>query len=235
MSNFEQLKKEAYEANLLLPKHNIVYFTWGNVSVYCAKENVIAIKPSGIAYEVLTADDIVVLDMDGTVIEGNLKPSSDLATHLHLYKSFKDLRAVVHTHSAWACGWAQAGRDLPCFGTTHADCFYGTVPCTRALRDEEIQSEYELATGKVITETFQTRKIHPLAVPGVLVKHHGPFTWGKTSQKAVENAVTLEIISQMNAVTLIANPHAEDVSPTLLDKHYYRKHGENAYYGQSDS
>ncbi len=233
MSDFEQLKKEAYEVNMLLPQYNIVYFTWGNVSIYNAQKNVVAIKPSGVAYNVLKPDDIVVVDMDGMTIEGNLKPSSDLVTHLHLYKSFENVRSVVHTHSAWACGWAQSGKDMPCLGTTHADCFYGSVPCTRALCDEEIHGEYELATGKVITETFKTRSLDPLAVPGVLVKHHGPFTWAESANKAVENAATLEIIAHMNAVTMLANPQAEEVSPSLLDKHYYRKHGEHAYYGQS--
>ncbi len=232
MSTFDKLKQEAYEANMLLPKYKIVYFTWGNVSVYSTEDNALAIKPSGVAYEVLKPEDIVVVGMSGEVIEGDLQPSSDLLTHIELYKNFADVRAVVHTHSAWACGWAQAGKDLPCLGTTHADCFYGSVPCTRALEDTEIQGEYERETGRVIVETFETRALDPLAVPGVLVKHHGPFTWAQSARKAVENAATLEIIAHMNAVTLLANPQPQPVNRTLLDKHYYRKHGAHAYYGQ---
>lgn len=232
MSSFDDLRREAYEANAALPKLGIVYFTWGNVSVFDPGRGAVAIKPSGVAYEKLRAEDIVVTDLHGKILECALNPSSDLQTHLELYKNFEGLRAVVHTHSLWACGWAQAGLDIPCLGTTHADCFYGPIPCTRALSDAEIQTDYELNTGKVIAETFRARGIDPLAVPGVLVKNHGPFAWAQSASKAVENAATLEIVANMSAVSLQINPAAKAVPQALADKHYFRKHGKDAYYGQ---
>ncbi|AXI38212.1 L-ribulose-5-phosphate 4-epimerase [Bacillaceae bacterium ZC4] len=228
----EQLKQEVLEANLGLPKYRLVTFTWGNVSAIDRKSGLVVIKPSGVEYEKLTINDLVVVDLDGNVVEGNLKPSSDTKTHIVLYKNFKDIGSIVHTHSTWATTWAQAKLDLPACGTTHADTFYGSVPCTRSLTQDEVQDDYELKTGQVIVETFQEREINPIEVPSVLVGSHGPFSWGENARKALENAVILEETCKMAFATLVLNPKTSSIEQYLLDKHYLRKHGENAYYGQ---
>lgn len=228
----EQLKKEVFEANMLLPKYHLITFTWGNVSAIDREKDLIVIKPSGVEYDTMSADDMVVCDMDGKVIEGHYKPSSDLMTHLELYRCFPDIGGVVHTHSQNVTSWAQAGKDIPALGTTHGDYFYGSIPCTRKMTPAEIAGEYELNTGKVIVETFQERKIDPDQIPGVLVHSHGPFTWGKDAKEAVHNAVILEELSAMALKTKIINPDVEDMQQELLDKHYLRKHGPGAYYGQ---
>ncbi|WP_088052448.1 L-ribulose-5-phosphate 4-epimerase [Virgibacillus dakarensis] len=228
----ENLKKEVLEANLGLPKHGLVTFTWGNVSGIDRESGLVVIKPSGVEYDKLTVDSLVVVDLDGNTVEGDLKPSSDTKTHLVLYKSFKEIGGVVHTHSTWATSWAQATMDLPAFGTTHADTFYGSIPCTRNLIKEEINQDYELETGNVIVETFNERNIDPNAVPSALVYSHGPFAWGKNAGKALENAVVLEEISKMAYYTLTLNANVSTIEQQLLDKHYLRKHGKYAYYGQ---
>lgn len=229
---YNLLKERVLEANLLLPKHHLITFTWGNVSEIDRELGVIAIKPSGVDYENMTSDDIVIVDLEGTVIEGHLKPSSDLMTHLELYKSFKDIGGVVHTHSRNATSFAQAGRDIVALGTTQADYFYGNVPCTRQMTPAEISKDYELNTGKVIVETFVEREINPNDVPGCLVYSHGPFVWGTDCFNAVHNAVVLEEVALMNMNTERLNPSIERMQQELLDKHYLRKHGANAYYGQ---
>ena len=226
----EKLKEEVLKANLLLPKHNLVTFTWGNVSAIDRKSGLIVIKPSGVEYDEMKASDMVVVDLEGNVVEGKLRPSSDTPTHIELYKAFPDIGGVVHTHSRWATSFAQAGLEIRPMGTTHADYFYGPIPCTRSLTDEEIQGEYEKNTGTVIIETF--KGIEPIAVPGVLVRNHGPFAWGKDAANAVHNAVVMEEVAFMNYHAMTLRPDAPCVSQTLLDKHYYRKHGKNAYYGQ---
>ena len=232
----EQLIKEMNErvfaANLALPDAGLVKLTWGNVSEIDRETGIVVIKPSGVPYGQMKADDMVVTDLEGHVLAGVLKPSSDLETHLELYKAFKEINSVVHTHSKNAVMWAQAGRGIPAYGTTHADTFYGVVPCTRQLTSKEVESAYELETGKVIIETFTKEKIDPMAVPGVLVYGHGPFTWGKTPQKAVENSIVLDEIAEMAEVTEIVNKNILPIPQYLLDKHYFRKHGVNAYYGQ---
>ncbi|WP_428909919.1 L-ribulose-5-phosphate 4-epimerase [Niallia sp. Krafla_26] len=228
----EKLKEEVLEANLGLPKYDLVTFTWGNVSGIDRESGLVVIKPSGIEYDKLTAKDLVVVDLDGNIVEGDLNPSSDTKTHLVLYKNFPDIGGVVHTHSTWATSWSQATRDLPALGTTHADTFYGTVPCTRNLTKEEIESDYELETGNLIVETFKERGIDPNAVPAALVYSHGPFVWGKNAKKALENAVVLEEVCKMNFNTLHLSPKIPSMDQNLLDKHYLRKHGKNAYYGQ---
>jgi len=225
----EELKQKVFEANLNLVKHGLVIFTWGNVSAIDRKSGLVAIKPSGIAYDVMKPSDMVVLDLKGEVVGGNLKPSSDAATHLILYRQFENIGGVVHTHSEWATSWAQAGRDIPALGTTHADYFYGDIPCTRSLTDEEINRDYETETGNVIIERFN--ELNPDKIPGVIVKNHGPFSWGKNAEDAVHNAVVLEEVAKMAFRTLILNPDSS-MSKTILDKHYLRKHGKNAYYGQ---
>ncbi len=225
----DQLKQSVFEANLNLLKHGLVLFTWGNVSGIDREKELVVIKPSGISYHDMKPEDMVVVNMDGRVIEGNLNPSSDTATHLFLYKAFPNVGAVVHTHSTWATAWAQAGKAIPALGTTHADYFYGPIPCTRKLREEEVSSAYEANTGHVITETFTN--INPEAVPGVLVNNHGPFAWGKNPEEAVYHAKVLEEVAKMAFLTLLANPSAT-IDQFLLDKHYTRKHGGNAYYGQ---
>ena len=231
--SYSEIKKIVYEANMELPKLDLVIFTWGNVSQVDRDKNVMAIKPSGVDYDNLKPEDIVILDLEsGKVIEGNLNPSSDTDTHLLLYQNFEALGGIVHTHSTWAVSWAQACRDLPAYGTTHADTFYGNVPATRKLTNEEIHSEYEKNTGKVIIETFEKREIDPLAVPGVLVSGHGPFTFGENAEKAVHNAKVLEECCRMATLTELANPKINRIEQGLLDKHYMRKHGPNAYYGQ---
>ncbi len=229
---YNLLKERVLEANLLLPKHHLITFTWGNVSEIDRELGVVAIKPSGVDYENMTSDDIVIVDLEGTVIEGHLKPSSDLMTHLELYKSFKDIGGVVHTHSRNATSFAQAGRDIVALGTTQADYFYGNVPCTRQMTPAEISKDYELNTGKVIVETFVEREINPNDVPGCLVYSHGPFVWGTDCFNAVHNAVVLEEVALMNMNTERLNPSIERMQQELLDKHYLRKHGANAYYGQ---
>ena len=229
----EELKERVLKANLLLPELDLVKFTWGNVSEIDREKGIIAIKPSGVDYENLTADDIVLVDLDGNIVEGKLRPSSDTATHIELYKTFSDIGGVVHTHSEWAVSWAQSGRGIPCYGTTHADCFYGEIPCTREMTDEEIESAYEKNTGIVIAETFMKRNIDPMAVPGVLCVNHGPFSWGKNGHDAVHNAAVLETVAEMATKTELLNPSVKPVKQAILDKHYFRKHGKNAYYGQN--
>ena len=227
----KDLKEKVLEANLMLPEYGLVTFTWGNVSEIDREQGLIAIKPSGVSYKTMTADDIVILDLDGNVVEGRLRPSSDAPTHVVLYKAFPSVGGIVHTHSSWATSWAQAGKDIPCFGTTHADYFYGPIPCARALTEEEINTEYEKNTGLVIAETFRDRD--PMAVPAVLCVNHGPFSWGKDSFEAVHNAVVLEEVAKMAARALKINPDAAPAPQTIMDKHYFRKHGANAYYGQN--
>lgn len=228
----QEMKQRVFEANLALPKAGLVKLTWGNVSEINRDLGIIVIKPSGVDYQTMKQEDMVVTDLDGNLIEPGLKPSSDLATHVELYKQFPKINSVVHTHSKNAVMWAQAGRDIPSYGTTHADTFYGPVPCTRQLTDEEIDRAYELETGKVIVETFKEQEIDPLAVPGVLVYGHGPFTWGETPKKAVENSIVLDEIAEMAFITENINQTIQPIPQYLLDKHYFRKHGANAYYGQ---
>lgn len=228
----EKLKKEVYEANMLLPEYNLITFTWGNVSGIDQDSGYVVIKPSGVKYEELSPDTMIVIDLEGNIIEGDLNPSSDTATHLELYKGFTDIKGIVHTHSPWAVSFAQAGIDIPIAGTTQADYFYGSIPVTRAMKTEEIVEEYEKQTGTLIIETFKEREINPNQVPGVLVNDHGPFTWGDTPVNAVHNAVVLEQVAEMTYHTLQLNPTDNKMSQELLDKHYLRKHGKNAYYGQ---
>ncbi len=228
----EKLKQEVLEANLMLPQHNLVTFTWGNVSGIDRGSNLVVIKPSGVPYSELKAEDLVVTDLDGNIVEGNLNPSSDTPTHLALYRAFPEIGGIVHTHSPWATSWAQAGRRIPALGTTHADYFYGEVPCTRKLTEDEVNRAYELETGNVIIETIQQEGIDPKALPGILVTGHAPFCWGKDAANAVHNAVVLEEVAKMALHTLQLNPDVEWIDQYLLDKHYLRKHGANAYYGQ---
>lgn len=227
-----QLKQEVLEANLQLPKHGLVTFTWGNVSGIDREKGLVVIKPSGVPYENLKIEDLVVLDLEGNVVEGTLRPSSDTPTHLALYKAFTEIGGIVHTHSPWATSWAQAGRPIPALGTTHADYFYGEIPCTRSLNQEEIEQAYELETGNVIIETFEQNNLDPVAIPGVLVKNHAPFSWGKNADQAVHNAVVLEEVAKMALQTYQLNPNQGVIDQFLLDKHYLRKHGAKAYYGQ---
>jgi L-ribulose-5-phosphate 4-epimerase len=228
----EVLKQKVLKANLLLPLHGLVSFTWGNVSGIDREQNLVVIKPSGVPYDQLKEGDLVVLDLNGNIIEGNLRPSSDTSTHLALYKTFSTIGGVVHTHSPWATSWAQSGRSIPALGTTHADYFYGTIPITREMTKEEINGDYELETGKVITETFLSQNINPMFVPGVLVRNHGPFSWGKDADNAVHNAVVLEEVAKIAFTSFQLNQNVSSISQTLLEKHFYRKHGTNAYYGQ---
>ena len=226
----EELKKAVYEANMLLPKHGLVTFTWGNVSQIDRETGYFAIKPSGVDYDKLTPDDMVIMDLEGNKIEGRYNPSSDTPTHLELYKAFPNIGGVVHTHSPWATSWAQAGRGIPCYGTTHADYMYGEIPCVRCLTKEEIEGAYEKNTGLLIVDYFKDKDYE--AVPAVLCKNHGPFTWGKDGQEAVHNAVVLEEVAKMAARCEMINPQVKPAPQELQDKHYYRKHGANAYYGQ---
>ncbi|KAF1296236.1 L-ribulose-5-phosphate 4-epimerase [Enterococcus sp. JM4C] len=228
----EQLKEEVFQANLELPKHGLIKYTWGNVSGIDREQGLFVIKPSGVSYDNMTASDMVVCDLEGNVVEGKLNPSSDTPTHAVLYQKFPEVGGIVHTHSTWATAWAQAGLDVPAMGTTHADTFYGTVPCARFLTQEEIDRGYETETGHVIVETFKERGIEPLEVPGVLLHGHGPFTWGKTPSSAVMNAVVLDEVCQTNYVARQLNSYAEVLPQRVLDKHYLRKHGKDAYYGQ---
>ena len=226
----KKLKKEVLAANLLLPKHGLVTFTWGNVSGIDRKRGLVVIKPSGVPYEGMTVEDMVVVDLDGKVVEGKWKPSSDTATHLELYKAFPNIGGVVHTHSRWATTFAQAGMAIPAMGTTQGDYFYGDIPCTRPMTDDEIGGEYEKETGKVIVETFAEKSADD--IPGVLVMSHGPFAWGKTAAEAVHNAVVMEEVAFMDWHALMLNPEHRGMQQSLLDRHYLRKHGANAYYGQ---
>lgn len=231
----EELKADVYQANMLLKDYGLVVLTWGNVSAIDREKGFVVIKPSGVPYETMSADDMVVLDLDGNVIEGKLNPSSDTPTHIELYKRFKDINSVVHTHSAWATSFAQAGREINAYGTTHADFANRSVPCTRGLTKDEVNGEYELNTGKVIAECFENNNINPLDCPAVLVHRHGPFCWGKNCFKAVENALILEEVAKMAFRTeeiAAVEKKQVGIEQYLLDKHYNRKHGKNAYYGQ---
>lgn len=228
----EDLKQKVLEANLLLPKYGLVVFTWGNVSGIDRENGLVVIKPSGVDYDIMKADDMVVTDLDGNVVEGKLKPSSDLATHLEFYKHFKDIGGVVHTHSVNAVAWAQAGKDIPALGTTHGDYFYGQIPCTRLMTENEIKDNYELNTGKVVVEEFEKRHVDPNQMPGVLVHSHGPFTWGKDPFDAVHNSVVLDTLAKMALKTITINGDVDSMQRELLDKHFLRKHGPGAYYGQ---
>lgn len=228
----EQLKKTVFQANLELPRQGLIKYTWGNVSAIDRETNLFVIKPSGVDYKTMQASDMVVCDLDGNIVEGTLNPSSDMPTHAVLYRHFPEIGGIVHTHSTWATTWAQAGLDLPAMGTTHADTFYGTVPCARFLTKEEIDQGYEEQTGELIAATFKERQIKPMEVPGVLLHGHGPFTWGKDADSAVMNAVVLEEVAKMNLFTRQLNSFAEELPQAILDKHYLRKHGKNAYYGQ---
>lgn len=229
---FEELKERVYRANMELPKYGLVTFTWGNVSEIDRKSGYFAIKPSGVDYDRLNPEDMVIMDLLGNKIEGRYNPSSDTATHIELYKAFAGIGGVVHTHSPWATSWAQAGRGIPCYGTTHADYLYGEVPCVRNLTKEEIQEAYEWNTGVLIADDFEAKGLDYVAMPAVLCKNHGPFTWGKDAHEAVHNAVVLEEVAKMAARCEMINPQNVSAPQELQDKHYYRKHGANAYYGQ---
>ncbi|NLJ90746.1 MAG: L-ribulose-5-phosphate 4-epimerase [Clostridiales bacterium] len=229
----EKLKQQVYEANMELPKRGLVTYTWGNVSGIDRETGYFVIKPSGVDYDLLKPEDMVVMDLEGNQIEGKYKPSSDTPTHIELYKAFKDIGGIVHTHSPWATSFAQAKKSIPCYGTTHADYFYGEIPCARSLTKEEIESEYEKNTGLVIIETFKEKDIDPVFMPGVLCSNHGPFTWGKDAAEAVHNAVVLEEVAKMALRTLTLTPDIESIPQVLLDKHFLRKHGKDAYYGQN--
>lgn len=228
----EALRKAVYAANMELPQRGLVTYTWGNVSGIDRQQGLVVIKPSGVSYEELTPDKLVVLDLNGSVVEGDLNPSSDTKTHLELYKAFPALGGVVHTHSPYAVAWAQAGEDIPCYGTTHADYFYGPVPCARGLTREELDEDYEKNTGKVIVETFRAQNIDPVHVPAVICRSHGPFTWGKTAAEAVYHAVVLEEVAKMALLTRQVKRDAEPAPTHVVEKHFMRKHGPNAYYGQ---
>jgi len=228
----EKLKREVYEANLDLVSKGMVIYTWGNVSGIDRDKELVVIKPSGVEYDEMTAEDMVIVDFDGVVVEGKYKPSSDTPTHLVLYKTYPELGGVVHTHSTWGVTFAQAGMAIPAFGTTHADYFYGDIPCTRDLTEKEIQEAYELNTGNVIVETIGSN--NPLDIPGIVVKSHGPFAWGKSPAGSVYNAVVLDKVAEMAYNTMTLNAAASRVDQFLLDKHYFRKHGANAYYGQDN-
>lgn len=230
----ESLKKAVYEANMELPKRGLVTYTWGNVSGIDRETGYFVIKPSGVDYETMTSEDMVVMDLNGNKIEGKYKPSSDTPTHIELYKKYPEIGGIVHTHSTWATSWAQACRSIPLYGTTHADYFYGSIPCARSLTPEEINGEYEKNTGLVIIETFEDKGINPMHIPGVLCANHGPFTWGKDASEAVHNAVVLEEVAKMSCYTESINKHVQPAPQTIADKHFLRKHGENAYYGQKN-
>ena len=228
----EELKQKVYEANMLLPEYQLITFTWGNVSAIDRETGCFVIKPSGVEYDKLKAEDMVVMDLEGNKIEGRYNPSSDTATHLELYKAFPDMGGIVHTHSTWATSWAQAGRAIPCYGTTHADYIYGEIPRVRNLTKEEIDEAYEKNTGLLIVEEFKDKEY--MAVPAVLCKNHGVFTWGKDAKDAVHNAVVAEEVAKMAAIAEMISPKIEEAPQELQDKHYFRKHGANAYYGQKE-
>ncbi|MBC1490789.1 L-ribulose-5-phosphate 4-epimerase [Listeria booriae] len=228
----EDLKEEVFQANLELPERGLIKYTWGNVSAFDKASQCFVIKPSGVGYAEMKASDMVVVDLDNHVVEGDLNPSSDTPTHAVLYRNFPEIGGIVHTHSTWATIWAQAGLDVPAMGTTHADTFFGSVPCARVLTQDEIDAGYEHETGNVIVETFSERGVNPADVPGVLLHGHGPFTWGKDAASAVMNAVVLDEVCKMNYYTRQLNSYAEELPKRVLDKHYLRKHGKNAYYGQ---
>jgi L-ribulose-5-phosphate 4-epimerase len=225
----EELKEKVFKANIDLVKHGLVIFTWGNVSAIDRKSGLIVIKPSGVSYETMTADDMVIVDLDGKVVDSKLKPSSDTATHIEIYKAFDGVGGVVHTHSTYATAWAQAGKDIPNIGTTHADYFHDAIPCTDSMTKEEVEGEYEKETGLVIVRRFAN--INPIHTPGVLVKNHGPFAWGKDANDAVHNAVVMEQVAKMASIAYAANPNLT-MNNLLVEKHFNRKHGKNAYYGQ---
>lgn len=229
----EELKQKVYEANMLLPKYGLVTFTWGNVSAIDRETGYFVIKPSGVDYEIMKPEDMVVMDLEGNRVEGRYKPSSDTPTHLELYKAFPEIGGIVHTHSSYATSWAQTGRRIPCYGTTHADYFYGEIPCVRCLTKEEINSAYEENTGHLIVSEFKRMKKDVMAVPAVLCKNHGPFSWGKDAKEAVHNAVVLEEVAKMAYRTELIHPQVAPAPQELQDKHYFRKHGADAYYGQN--
>jgi len=226
----EGIKRRVLKANLLLPKYDLVTFTWGNVSEIDREKELVVIKPSGVPYDELTKDKLVIVNLEGETVEGDLKPSSDTATHLELYKNFPEIGGIVHTHSPWATSWAQAGQGIPCFGTTHADHFYGQIPCTREMRNNEIEENYEKETGKVIVETFREKNEND--IQAVLVNSHGPFVWGSDAEQAVKNSVVLEEIAKMAYRTVQLDKNKSSINSTLLDKHFLRKHGKDSYYGQ---
>ena len=228
----EKLKEKVLQANLDLVKNKLVLFTWGNVSEIDRESNLIVIKPSGVSYDDMTAEDMVVVDLNGKVVEGKLRPSSDTPTHIEFYKAFPNVGGVTHTHSTFATSWAQAGRDIPFYGTTHADYFYGDIPCARSLTKEEIEGEYEKNTGLVIIERFKKNNLNPIEVPGVLIKSHGVFAFGKDADGSVYNATVIEEVAKMAFITEQVNPNVQRADKFMMDKHYLRKHGKNAYYGQ---
>lgn len=229
----EELKIKIYEANMELPKRNLVTYTWGNVSGIDREKGLFVIKPSGVEYDELKPEDLVVMDLKGNKVEGRMNPSSDTKTHLILYNAFPEIGGIVHTHSPYAAAWAQAGHDIPACGTTHADYFYGPIPCARHLTQEELDEDYELNTGNIIVETFKARDIAPMSVPAVICHSHGPFTWGKDAAQAVYHAVVLEEVAKMSILTKQVDAQAAPAPQRILDKHYMRKHGPNAYYGQA--
>ena len=232
MTDIAQLKKSVFQANLDLVRHNLVIFTWGNVSGIDRESGLMVIKPSGVAYDNMTADDMVVVDLKtGKVVEGDLNPSSDTPTHLAIYRAFPEVQGIVHTHSTYATAWAQAGKDIPNIGTTHADYFHDDIPCTDDMTEAEVKGDYELETGNVIVRRFLRDNINPMHTPGVLVKNHGPFAWGTSPDNAVYNAVVMEQVAKMAFVSLSVNPQTT-MNPLLIEKHFSRKHGPNAYYGQ---
>ena len=228
----DQLKQQVWEANMDLPRYGLVTFTWGNVSAIDRQRELVVIKPSGVPYESLKPEHMVIVKLNGEVVEGQLKPSSDTATHLHLYRTFKDIGGIVHTHSSWATSFAQAGKDIPALGTTHGDYFYGTIPCTKPMSETSIKGDYEHETGVIITQTFAERHIDPNQVPAALVHSHAPFVWGKDAHDAVHNAVVVEEVAKMAIFTYQLNPSVQPMDQHLLNRHYLRKHGEHAYYGQ---
>ena len=230
----EMIKEQVYLANMELPKRGLITYTWGNVSGIDRESGYFVIKPSGVDYDTLTVDDMVVVDLDGNTIEGRYRPSSDTATHIELYKKYPKIGGIVHTHSPEAVAWAQAGRDIPLYGTTHADYFLGAIPCARNLTTEEINEDYEKNTGCVIIETFEKRKINPVYTPAVLCQNHGPFAWGKDAAEAVHNAVVLEEVARMARLTETINKEVKPAPENIKNKHFYRKHGVNAYYGQNE-
>ena len=230
----EELKEKVYEANMLLPKYGLITFTWGNASEIDREKGLFVIKPSGVEYDKLSPDDMVVVDLDGNKVEGRYNPSSDTATHAVLYNAFEEVNGIVHTNSTWATSWAQAGRGIPCYGTTHADYLYGEVPCVRNLSKKEIDEGYEHNTGVLIADYFKENNIDPVAMPAVLCKNHGPFTWGKDALDAVHNAVVLDECAKMAALCEMINPNVMPAPKELQDKHYLRKHGPGAYYGQAE-